>query len=247
MLETLDLDASNVKQHVFYTSVMASRPHADRDAAVAAVAALDDPIRRAVFEFVSRSATAVSRDAAAAALGLTRRVAAFHLDRLADQGLLDVEYRRLSDRTGPGAGRPAKLYKRIQGELAVSVPERHYDLVGGLLATAVAESIETGAPVREVLDRTAYQTGRTIGAAADGVESALEDAGYEPYRQDREGVLALRNCPFHRLAQQFTATVCGINLHLLRGVVDGAGESASDVVLDPRPGHCCVRLLPARH
>ncbi|SIN26024.1 helix-turn-helix transcriptional regulator [Micromonospora cremea] len=221
---------------------MAPRPRPDR---IAALAALDDPQRRAVFDFVARSATAISRDAAANALGVSRRVAAFHLDRLAEQGLLAVEYRRPPGRTGPGAGRPAKLYRRMAGEVAVSVPERHYDLVGGLLAAAVAESIDTGAPVKEVLDRTAYEAGRSIGAAADDVVAALEEAGYEPRREDHDGgALALGNCPFHRLAQQFTALVCGVNLQLLRGVADGAGEPHL-VVLDPSPGHCCVQLTPA--
>jgi predicted ArsR family transcriptional regulator len=243
VLETLRLAASKVKGCVFYTRVMApTRPDE-----IAAVAALDDPTRRAVYDFVARSPTAVSRDAAATALGLSRRVAAFHLDRLAEQGLLAVEYRRPAGRTGPGAGRPAKYYSRIPGEVAVSVPERHYDLVGGLLAAAAAESINTGAPLQEVLDRTAYEAGRTIGAAADNVLAALEEAGYEPEREDHDsGVVALGNCPYHRLAQQFTELVCGVNLQLLRGVADGARDSSHMVVLDPSPGHCCVRLAPAR-
>src|SRR5947208_7959455 len=107
---------------VFYTQVMAPRPLPDR---LAALAALDDPARRAVFDLVARAGTAVSRDTAAAALGVSRRVAAVHLDRLADQGLLAVEYRRPPGRGGPGAGRPAKLYRRADDEVAVSVPERH--------------------------------------------------------------------------------------------------------------------------
>jgi len=222
---------------------MAPRPLPDR---IAALATLDDPTRRAVFDLVVHSATAVSRDAAAEALGTSRRVAAFHLDRLADQGLLAVEYRRPHGRTGPGAGRPAKLYRWIEGEVAVSVPPRHYDLVGGLLAAAVAESIDTGAAVQEVLDRTAYEAGRTTGAAAGGVLAALADAGYEPRGEGRDGgALILRNCPFHRLARQFTALVCGVNVQLLRGVADGAGDSTRTVVLDPGPGRCCVRLQPA--
>src|SRR4029453_13787153 len=142
---------------------MAPRPLPAR---IAALATLDDPTRRAVFELVARSATAVSRDAAADALGVSGRVAAFPPDRLADQGLLAVEYRRPPGRTGPGAGRPTKLYRRADDEVSVSVPERHYDLVGGLLAAAVTESIDTGTPVQEALDRTSYDAGRTIGAAA---------------------------------------------------------------------------------
>jgi predicted ArsR family transcriptional regulator len=221
---------------------MASRPLPAR---IAALAALDDPTRRAVFDLVARSTSAISRDAAADALGTSRRVAAFHLDRLAEQGLLAVEYRRPPGRTGPGAGRPAKLYRRIEDEVAVSVPPRHYDLVGELLAAAVAESIDTGAAVQEVLDRTAYEAGRSTGAAAGTVLAAVEDAGYEPHGEDHDGRgLILRNCPFHRLARQFTALVCGVNLQLLRGIADGAGDSTRTAVLDPSPGRCCVRLQP---
>src|SRR5262245_21811053 len=133
---------------------MASRTLPER---VAAVATLDDPIRKAVFDLVSRSPVPVGRDAAAEALGVSRRVAAFHLDRLAEQGLLDFEFRRPPGRGGPGAGRPAKVYRRADGEVAVSVPERHYDVVVELLAAAVSESIATGAAVHDVLRRTAYE------------------------------------------------------------------------------------------
>jgi predicted ArsR family transcriptional regulator len=229
--------------YVFYNRVVAPLPLPDR---LAALAVLDDPTRRAVFDLVARAATEVSRDACADALGVSRRVAAFHLDRLAEQGLLVVEYRRPPGRGGPGAGRPAKLYRRTEDEVAVSVPERHYDLVGGLLAAAVTESIDTGAPVREVLHRTAYDAGKAIGVAAHNLPAALEDAGYEPRRQeDESGALVLGNCPFHRLAQQFTALVCGVNLQLLRGVAAGAGDSSYTAELDPGPGRCCIRLLPA--
>jgi predicted ArsR family transcriptional regulator len=227
---------------VFYNRAMAPRSFPDR---VTALAALDDPTRRAVFDLVTRAGTAVGRDAAAQALGVSRRVAAFHLDRLADQGLLAVEYRRPPGRGGPGAGRPAKLYRRGEEEVSVSVPERHYDVIGGLLAAAVAESIESAAPVREVLHRKAYDAGKTMGAAADNLPAALEDAGYEPQHQEHDGgAVVLGNCPFHRLAQQFTVLVCGVNLQLLRGVVDGVGDSSYLAQLDPGPGRCCVRLQP---
>ena len=230
---------------VFYTQLMVSRPLPDR---VAALAALDDPVRRAVLDLVARAPAAVSRDQAAHALKVSRRAAAFHLDRLADQGLLAVEYRRPPGRSGPGAGRPAKLYRRAELEVAVSVPERHYDLVGGLLAAAVTESIDTGTAVQEVLHRTAYDTGKAIGAAAGDLLAALEESGYEPRQEGPDsGAVVLGNCPFHRLARQFTALVCGVNLELLRGVADGAGDSYALAELDPGPGRCCVRLRPSAH
>jgi len=128
----------------------------------------------------------------------------------------------------------------------VSVPPRQYDVVGELLAAAVAESIDSGAPVQDVLHRTAYQAGKATGTSAGTLFTALQDAGYEQHGGDHDDrALVLRNCPFHRLARQFTALVCGVNVHLLRGIADGAGESTRTAVLDPGPGRCCVRLEPA--
>src|SRR4051812_12146946 len=141
---------------------MPRRPLADR---VAAVSALDEPVRRALFEHVSRSEAAVGRDEAAGALGLARSTAAFHLDRLAEEGLLAVESRRRTGRTGPGSGRPAKLYRRAADEVEVSVPERHYDLAGQLLLTGIEAAGRTGEPVREALRRTAQEAGEALGAA----------------------------------------------------------------------------------
>src|SRR5215213_1744044 len=142
---------------------------------VAAVSALDEPIRRALFDHVSRSASPVSRDEAADALRLPRSTAAFHLDRLAEEGLLSVEFRRLTGRTGPGAGRPSKLYARAAGELAVTVPERHYDFAGELLLTAIEEATRTGEAVRETLQRTAELAGRALGADGGSLEKILEE------------------------------------------------------------------------
>jgi predicted ArsR family transcriptional regulator len=221
---------------------MEQRPLADR---VAAVSALDEPIRRAVFDHVSRSDTPVSRDEAAAAVGLARSTAAFHLDRLVDEGLLAVEFRRLTGRTGPGAGRPSKLYTRAAGEVAVTVPERHYDFAGHLLLTAIEEATRTGAAVGEALRRTADRAGRALAAGGGSLEEILEDHGFEP-RPDGDGGLLLGNCPFHRLARQHTEIVCHLNLDLLRGAAAGAGDRRHTMVLDPGIGRCCVRAVPRR-
>ncbi len=210
---------------------------------VAAVSALDEPIRRALFDHVSRSDSPVSRDQAADALGLARSTAAFHLDRLAQQGLLSVEFRRLTGRTGPGAGRPSKLYARAAGEVAVTVPERHYDFAGQLLLAAIEESARTGEAAAEALLRVARQTGRALGSDAGSLEKVLAEHGFEP-RPDRDGGIVLGNCPFHRLAQQHTQTVCHVNLELLRGAAEGSRDRRQ-MVLDPGIGRCCVRAAPA--
>jgi predicted ArsR family transcriptional regulator len=220
---------------------MEQRPWADR---VAAVSALDEPIRRALFEHVSRSDAPVSRDDAAQVLGLARSTAAFHLDRLADEGLLAVQFKRLTGRTGPGAGRPSKLYTRAAGEVAVTVPERRYDFAAQLLVTAIEESTRTGEPAGETLLRIAGDTGRALGASAGSLEQVLENHGFEP-RPDGDGGIALGNCPFHRLAQQHTETVCQLNLELLRGVAEGSNDRRYTLVLGPEAGRCCVRAVPA--
>lgn len=218
---------------------MAPRSRTDR---IASVAALDDTTSRALFDFVSAAAGAITRDAAADALGVSRRIAAAHLDKLAAQGLLSVEFRRLHDRTGPGAGRPAKLYRRAPDEVTVSVPDRRYDLAANLLAAAVTEAIDTGAAVGDIAHRTAYETGQAIGAACPDLLAALIETGYEPHG-DGNG-LVLANCPFHRLARQYTDLVCGLNLHLLRGMTDAAGAPYRPM-LDAAPDRCCVLLAAA--
>jgi predicted ArsR family transcriptional regulator len=74
----------------------------------------------------------------------------------------------------------------------------------------------------------------------------LEETGYEPYRRD-DGCLRVRNCPFHRFAEQDRELVCGMNERLVEGIVRGLGNETLDVVLDQVPGECCVRVdLPAR-
>ncbi|MFG2873790.1 helix-turn-helix transcriptional regulator [Streptomyces sp. NPDC048337] len=223
---------------------MVDQTKSTSDSNAAAVAALGEPTRRRLYEHVARQAEPVSRDEAAAALGLARQTAAFHLDRLADEALLDVVYERRTGRTGPGAGRPSKLYRRSEREIAVSLPERRYELAGRLLAQAVEESEASGEPVRAALHRKAEELGEQLGRdASQGIIEALEHHGFEPRREGDAIVLA--NCPFHALARQHTRTVCGMNLHLLRGVLAGLGDEHFEARLAAEPGRCCVRLEPA--
>jgi predicted ArsR family transcriptional regulator len=221
----------------------------ERATQLAAVAALAEPTRRLLYEHVVRQPGAVSRDEAALATDVPRGTVAFHLDRLVGEGLLDVVYERRTGRTGPGAGRPAKLYRRAECDVTVSLPERHYDLAGGLLAAAVEESQSTGETPRTALARLAHARGRELGRAARGAGAedgrgaalrALEQQGFEP-RADGEGV-ALGNCPFHRLAREHAELVCGMNLQLVDGLLAGAVADGLVAKLQPSPGRCCVHL-----
>lgn len=209
---------------------------------LSAIAAISDPQRRALFEFVSRSESPVSRDAAAEGLQIPRSTAAFHLDRLVQEGVLEIEFKRLSGKTGPGAGRPSKLYRRSVGEISVSIPPRRYDLAGNIMAEAIDESDRTGEPVRTVLATISAKTGHEIGAAAGSLDAALDSCGYEP-RDDGNGGMVLTNCPFDKLAAKHSDIICGANVALLQGVADGASETERTVeFVTPANGCCCVRV-----
>ncbi len=220
-----------------------------REAQISAIAALDEPTRRRLYDYVVRQPAPVSRDDAAAILELPRTTVAFHLDRLVDEDLLDVIYERRTGRTGPGAGRPAKLYQRSQHHVAVSLPQRRYDLAGQLLSSALEAAERSGSSPRALLDQRAYQLGKELGETARDADAdrstalrVLEAYGFEP--RIEAGEIALANCPFHTLAQTYTELVCGMNLRLLEGLLDGLGHTCLTARLDPIPPHCCVRLAP---
>ncbi|MBM7505279.1 helix-turn-helix transcriptional regulator [Agromyces aurantiacus] len=216
-----------------------ARGAAARSRRIRAVTALSDPARLALYELVARSTEPVSRDAAAAAVGLSRSTVAFHLDRLADEGLVEVHYRRISGRSGPGAGRPAKLYGRADDELNLAIPERHYDLLADLLAGAIERAAATGGDVGAALDDLAEREGGALAAGSDSFRSALEEAGFEPVEDGADVVFG--NCPFHALARKHTALVCRLNRALVEGIA-GAAPGAAEVIADPGAGRCCVRL-----
>jgi predicted ArsR family transcriptional regulator len=198
---------------------------------VEALAALADPLRRAIYDHVVGSSAPVGRDQAAAALEISRQAAAYHLDRLAEEGLLEVEFRRLSGRTGPGAGRPAKLYRLSGLMLDITLPPRRYELAAKILLEAVGR--DDSQSVTEV----ARRTGRELGRA--GLKTALDETGYQPMGEG--GETRFRNCPFHALRDQDRETTCRLSLALVEGLIEGSGSNAV-AVFGPEEGYCCVRL-----
>ena len=233
---------------------------AESSADVAAVASLDEPTRRRIYDHVCAGALPLSRDEVTEALGIPRRTTAFHLDRLAELGLLSVSFARRTGRSGPGAGRPAKLYQRSIDEVSVSLPPRRYDLAGHLLAGAVAQAQLSGEPPRQVLGQRAREVGRGMGREQSGrreqpeqfgpagtgaLMRLLEVHGFEPRVTGSD--IVLTNCPFHALAQEHPELVCGMNLHLLEGVLEGLGRTGVRACLDPGPLRCCVRMETSDH
>ena len=220
---------------------------------VAAVALLDEPTRRQLYDAVVARGEPVGREEAAATVGISRELAAFHLDRLVAAGLLETEYRRLGDRRGPGAGRPAKLYRRSERELAVSFPPRDYERAAELFADAL-EQLGAGltGPVADVARARGTVAGRGARVRAGArpsrrrLDAALVDlldsAGYEPQASGDTGQLRLRNCPYHALATAHRDLTCGMNLAWAQGVVEGLGDPNLMAELAPAPGYCCVRF-----
>ena len=227
--------------------------HTDLDQQLAGVSGLADPVRRALYRYVAERGVAVGRDDAARAAGIGRSLAGYHLDKLVDDGLLEARFERRTGRSGPGAGRPAKLYVRAPRQIELSLPARDYAALAGLLALAV-EADPSGA-AQAAFHQAARALGTKLGADVAGrtgpeaerqdvltaARHVLADRGYEPY-DDPDGVIRLRNCPFGRLAAEHRELVCGANLAMLAGLTDRLGAELIQAKLDPQPGQCCVAL-----
>jgi predicted ArsR family transcriptional regulator len=199
---------------------------------VAAIAALSEPTRRRLYAHVAGAPEPVSRDEVAAALRIPRATVAFHLDKLVAEDLLAVTFERRTERAGPGAGRPAKLYRRSDRELAVTLPERRYELAGHLLAGALESGEEPPAHAR--------LAGELLTGRGGDLRDLLERYGFAPCADGAD--LVLRNCPFHALARAHPELMCGMMLGLVEGMLAGLGEDGYAARPDPGRGRCCVRL-----
>lgn len=222
-----------------------------------AVGALGDELRRGMYGFIRRERRPVSRDEAAESVGISRKLAAFHLDKLVAVGLLRVRY-DAPDRART-VGRAPKLYEPAPALIRVSIPERRHELLAEILAEAVlGESDERDA--RQSAMEVAGQRGTAFGQVERarcrpgrlGAERALtlageslEQLGFEPERTTPT-MLVLRNCPFHPLAAKAPELVCAINHRFLDGYLRGLGaQQCAAAVLHPQADACCVQLKSA--
>src|SRR4051812_36614849 len=167
---------------------------------------LSEPTRRRIYGAVRDAESPVTREAVADVAGVSRRLAAFHLDALAAAGLLSVDYARPPGRSGPGAGRPAKRYVATDIDVDLSLPARRYDLAARILARGITAA--DGADARPHALHVARAEGEEVGrlrrrggrmSTARTLEAAsdtLADLGYEP-KSEPNGCIRLRNCPFH--------------------------------------------------
>ncbi|MFE3450202.1 helix-turn-helix transcriptional regulator [Nonomuraea sp. NPDC059194] len=199
-----------------------------------ALSQLSDPVRRSLYAYVAGHGGEVGRGEAAEAAGVSRTLAAHHLDKLVEAGLLEASFRP-QERKGPGSGRPAKVYRRAGAELSVSLPPRDY----ASLASVLADVVELLGG-EEQAEEAARAAGRRLAAGGGDPVETMQARGYEPYVEG--GVVRQRNCPFHALARDFPLLVCSMNLALCQGLLEGLGEDPGRAALDPRPGECCVTL-----
>jgi len=233
------------------THTAAQSPSRGLEERIAAFASLADPTRRRLYLYAISRPEGAGRDEAAEAVGITRALAAFHLDRLTSDGLLVAEYRRLTGRTGPGAGRPAKIYRRSPKDLSFSVPQRNYEL----LARVLVEALTSGDEPSEALGDSAKALGRNIGARARAQAgprpsrrrllaagcAALDECGFAP-AMDTYGCIELANCPFRPLSHEYTDLVCHANQALMAGFIAELGLEGYAAVLRRHTDTCCVSM-----
>jgi predicted ArsR family transcriptional regulator len=230
----------------------------DRDAALDAAAALGDDLRRDLYRFVCSQASPVTREQAARAARISVKLAAFHLDKLVDRGLLDADH-AIPEGERRQVGRAPKRYRVSSRELTVSMPPRRYDLMGEILVDTLADlagrSID-GMPESEFRAQAAFERGQQLGAGARDarrlgrlssertlvvLEELLDGCGFLPTAHDGQG-LVLLNCPFKILAQRAPAMVCALNLAFIDGILRGLGSETVVAELRPENGRCCVRV-----
>ena len=220
---------------------------------VRAAAALEGELRQRIYAFVGARRRPATREEVAAAMGISSRLAAFHLDKLLERGLLRAHYARPPGRGGPGAGRPAKRYERSSQEVQISIPERRYDLLTRLLVAAIQgqapgergsdgamrvareRGIEGGRDLRKMERLRRPGPERTLAS----MERALDAYGFEPYRPSPDQV-ALGNCPFLIAARETPELVCAITRSFIEGLIRGLGNEEMQAVAERRRGECCV-------
>jgi predicted ArsR family transcriptional regulator len=215
-----------------------------------AVALLADPVRQRLYAYLRERHEPAGREDAARHAGIAVKLAAFHLDKMADAGLLEVDYRRLSGRVGPGAGRPAKVYSIAPRSFSIVIPQTRYALAASMMATALSGGY-TGADGASGLQEVATTVGERLGAdirsrtksgRREAVQRKLDQLGFQPQARDSRE-LTLRNCIFAELTTSHRELVCGMNAAFVRGVLGGARLHSLRVEQRTEEAHCCVRIV----
>jgi predicted ArsR family transcriptional regulator len=231
---------------------------------MAAIALLADQLRQRLYRFVAVQPRPVTRDQAAAAVGISRKLAAFHLDKLAAAGLLETTEPDPASRR-PGPGRAPKAYRPAAVEVALTIPQRRYELLGEVLAHAILAD-GPASSARHTARQLARERGQALGERVRtqrrlgrlGPERALTvtgellaGCGYAPARTATQRQLLLLNCPFQQLARRAPELICGLNQQFMAGLLAGLRSRRVEAVLQSDaaadPARCCVVLQEAAH
>jgi predicted ArsR family transcriptional regulator len=173
------------------------------------LAAAGDPQLRRILVYARGRREGFGADEAAAALGIHRNVARSRLDRLAEAGFLTVTLERRGARRGPGAGRPAKIF-RVAPELeAVEFPDRRLaDLIALLVERLPARTRgkalrEAGVDFgRSLAAATRFKASGDVGTGLERVCDALGSLGFQSSLQSLAGdtaILVSPTCPLRPL------------------------------------------------
>ena len=216
----------------------------DLNESVVRLCVLDDPARWAIYVAVRTAGRPLTRVEVAEEVGISVRLAAFHLEKLLSEGFVEATYEHGEELVG--VGHPAKRYRPTGLELEVSIPPRRYDLAAEILAEAL-EADSPDSPLESLADVAAEygrQVGRRTRARNGGsrLVTALRVVGYEPATSGDDVVL--RNCPFRHVAQARPEIICQMNLAFVAGVLAGTKSRSVHAVLSPSTGRCCVVVTP---
>jgi predicted ArsR family transcriptional regulator len=213
--------------------------------------AIGDPDLRETLLAVRRRPRAASIGEVAEATGVHRNVARRRLERLTAAGLLTAGFERPPGRSGPGAGRPAKVYSAAPETTAIEFPERRYAELVGLLVDAVPADrlTDVGARFGSALAAAAgVEPARDRRAGLERLCSAMGALGFQARLAALEGERAeivTPTCPLRPLVVASPA-VADVDHALWRGLVAAALEDVDvgEVACETRD--CLEPCAPCR-
>ncbi|GBD83663.1 helix-turn-helix domain protein [bacterium BMS3Abin02] len=217
-------------------------------------ATLGDPTRRSIYLRVRSSPEPLTATLVANEFGIHPNVARHHLDRLTEEGYLEVTRRRPTGKTGPGAGRPAKCYAATLKEIDLQFPTRRYDLLIDLLVRIVLHlapgdglqiALEIGRDFGRELASGITTTGDgDLAASLETVASLMQKEGFEIIADPAGEKLLTEHCPFSAGKFEHPEVLCSLDRGIMTGIfeiVDPQRAAALEANLEM--DHACVTTV----
>jgi len=208
--------------------------------------ALADGGLRETLLFVRAQAAHVTAGDVAAALDVPRSVARWRLEKLTAAGLLETTFRRRTNRSGPGAGRPAKLYTPAVETNAIEFPPRRYETLVGLLSEGLPRKGLTAIGAKYAQALASEMRLRPAGSIRAGLERmcrGLGRLGFHVAVDDitADGVtLVSATCPLRPLLAAHPHAAA-IDEGMWRGLIEAATERRARPRIRCTTNHCLER------